>query len=217
MRRTKEEAEQTRQEIIEAARRVFHEHGVVRSSLDKIAKAAGVTRGAIYWHFRNKAELFFAMRDDAFSQVINSTDAILYDPAWANPLDAIEASTKAFFRILNETTKFREVFEIMVARCEYVDEFAAIEEEIARPPREFFIKIEAMYQRARDHNYLRRGIAPVAAARETWAFTSGLLHLSLGTARGVNISRGMAEEMIADHFALFRCCPVDPGCRQVPG
>ncbi len=216
VRRTKEEAEQTRRDIIEAARRVFHEHGVVRSSLEKIAKAAGVTRGAVYWHFRNKAELFFAMRDDAFAPMIGFTDAILVDPAWDNPLDAIEASTKAFIRALNDTAKFREVFEIMIIRCEYVDEFATIEEEVARPALEFFKKLEAVYQRAQDGKYLRRGISPLAAARDTWAFTSGLLHLFLGSSRGANISLAMAEEMITAHIAMLRCCADDPGCRLRP-
>ena len=53
VRKTKEEAEQTRKDILNAARIVFHECGVSRSSLEKIAKAAGVTRGAIYWHFKD--------------------------------------------------------------------------------------------------------------------------------------------------------------------
>ena len=47
-RRTKEEALETRMQIIDAARRVFHAEGVNRSTLDKVAKAAGVTRGAVY-------------------------------------------------------------------------------------------------------------------------------------------------------------------------
>ena len=55
VRKTKEEAEQTRKELIQAARRVFHQCGVSRSTLEKIAKAAGVTRGAVYWHFKDKA------------------------------------------------------------------------------------------------------------------------------------------------------------------
>lgn len=187
------------------------------SSLDKIARAAGVTRGAIYWHFRNKAELFFAMRDAAFAQMIDDADAILYDPQIRNPLDAIERSIQTFFRGLEERAQMREVFEIMITRCEYVDEFAEVAQEVARPTLEFFGKIEAMYQRARDENYLRRGIDPLAAARDTWAFTSGLLHLSLGTARGANITAELAQEMITAHIALFRCCPVDQACAERVG
>src|SRR5690606_12983243 len=58
MRRTKEQAEQTRASILAAAEQLFLEKGVAHSTLDQIARAAGVTRGAVYWHFENKAHLF---------------------------------------------------------------------------------------------------------------------------------------------------------------
>ena len=61
VRRTRDEAAETRNRILDAAERVFSERGVSHTSLEDIAKAAGVTRGAIYWHFKNKSELFTAM------------------------------------------------------------------------------------------------------------------------------------------------------------
>ncbi|MDI7862166.1 TetR family transcriptional regulator [Rhizobiaceae bacterium n13] len=61
MRRTKAEAEETRQNIILAAERVFYEKGVANSSLEDVAAVAGVTRGAIYWHFASKTDLFLAV------------------------------------------------------------------------------------------------------------------------------------------------------------
>lgn len=63
MRRTKADAEATRQKILSAAERVFYEKGVSNTTLEEIAKAAGVTRGAIYWHFANKTDLFLALHD----------------------------------------------------------------------------------------------------------------------------------------------------------
>jgi TetR/AcrR family transcriptional regulator, acrAB operon repressor len=61
VRRTKEEAQETRERILDAAEAVFHDRGVAHSSLEEIAAEAQVTRGAIYWHFKDKAELFDAM------------------------------------------------------------------------------------------------------------------------------------------------------------
>lgn len=58
MRRTKEEAAETRESIVAAAIRVFAEKGFSGASLSDIAAEAGVTRGAIYWHFKNKELLF---------------------------------------------------------------------------------------------------------------------------------------------------------------
>ena len=67
VRRTKEEARATRDRILDAAERVFHGKGVGRTSLSEVATDAGVTRGAIYWHFANKGELFDAMMSRAIS------------------------------------------------------------------------------------------------------------------------------------------------------
>ena len=57
MRRTKEEAENTRTAILTAAELLFLKKGVSHTSLEQIARQAGVTRGAVYWHFQNKAQI----------------------------------------------------------------------------------------------------------------------------------------------------------------
>lgn len=66
VRKTKEDAELTRQRIIDAAREVFLARGVSRSTLEHIASQANVTRGAVYWHFENKSQIFYAIRDRVF-------------------------------------------------------------------------------------------------------------------------------------------------------
>lgn len=58
--RTKAEALKTRQEQLNCHRQ-FAQHGVKQRRLNDIADAANVTRGAIYWHFENKTQLFNEM------------------------------------------------------------------------------------------------------------------------------------------------------------
>jgi AcrR family transcriptional regulator len=60
-RKTKAEAEVTRQAILDSAELVFISKGVARASLEEIARTAQVTRGAVYWHFQNKPDVFNAM------------------------------------------------------------------------------------------------------------------------------------------------------------
>ena len=70
--RTKAEALKTRQELIETAIAQFAQHGVSKTTLNDIADAANVTRGAIYWHFENKTQLFNEMwlqEHDPFQQL----------------------------------------------------------------------------------------------------------------------------------------------------
>ena len=54
---------QTRGCLINAARHLFAEQGYADTSTETILSGAGVTRGAMYHHFRNKAELFEAVCD----------------------------------------------------------------------------------------------------------------------------------------------------------
>ena len=67
VRRTREDAVATREQLLDAAERVFRDQGVTRTSLAEVAAEAGVTRGAVYWHFRDKADLFAAMCERATS------------------------------------------------------------------------------------------------------------------------------------------------------
>src|SRR5215217_6779001 len=51
----------TRGRILAAASQVFAEHGYDGATLDMVAADAGVTKGAVYWHFASKGELFLAL------------------------------------------------------------------------------------------------------------------------------------------------------------
>lgn len=202
-RKTKEEAAKTRKEIIDAARRVFHKNGVVRSTLESIAQEAGVSRGAVYWHFLNKAELFFAMREDAFDPMLAQLDELMLSNRYVDPLDAIEAALNEFFRVFHASPSVREMFEIMISRCEYIDEFASVQEEVARPVEAFLEKMVHVYQQAAALGKLRNGLDPIITARDTWAFTTGLLHFLVGCQIDQD-SYPQISRMIRTHMTLRR-------------
>lgn len=202
MRRTKEEAEQTRKNILAAARRVFHEFGVSQSSLERVAKAAGVTRGAIYWHFKNKTELFFALREDICHALNERTDAIFFDPSWENPLDAISAALKEFFRLFYANPEVKEIFEIMILRCEYVGEFTNVLEELRRPAVLLLENVERLYRLAEERHQLRAGICPKNAALDTWLYVHGMVNQM--TQGGVEAFNLRFEELIDLHMQLRR-------------
>ncbi len=62
-RTTKEQAQKTREKLIETAIDVFYERGVNATTLEQVAEAAGLTRGAFYWHFKNKLDLVSAVHE----------------------------------------------------------------------------------------------------------------------------------------------------------
>ena len=202
-RKTKEEAERTRQQIIQAARQVFHACGVSRTSLENIAKAAGVTRGAVYWHFANKADLFFALREQASVPLLTRLDGLLLAEGLTDPLEGIEQALNEFFRTLEERPDVRQIFEIMASRCEYVDEFTSVQAEVNKPAMDFLIKVEVAYRRARERGVLRPGLEPQTVALDTWAFACGLFHHLLAGCPD-EAWRRQIPEMIAAHIALRR-------------
>lgn len=66
MRRSKDDSELTRTAILDAAELAFCDHGFACTTLETISRAAGVTRGAFYWHFKDKAEVLQALHMRTF-------------------------------------------------------------------------------------------------------------------------------------------------------
>lgn len=202
-RKTKEESEKTRARILESARRVFHQRGFNQSSLEQIAKDAGLTRGAVYWHFKGKADLLFSLREDVSAPLTRRVDALLESEAHPCALDAIEAAMKEFFIALDDDPVLRQVFEIMATRCEFVGEFSDMQEELDRPGKEFLVKMEGVYARALSQSELLAPVPPAIAARDTWIFINGLMRLVLGSRRDPGLEREIPQT-IAAHIALRR-------------
>lgn len=120
-RTTKEEAQETRNRIIDAAENVFHARGVSRTSLADVAEAANVTRGAIYWHFKNKSDLFDAM----FERVRLPLEAMMEGSrreCETDPLGRLRAGFVSVLRDAVNNPHTRKVFDIMFHKCEFFDD-----------------------------------------------------------------------------------------------
>lgn len=124
-RRTKVEALATRHRIIDAAEMLFQSQGVSRTSLQQIAEQVGATRGAVYWHFKDKADLFNAMMERVTLPMENAT-RFSDDPA-VDPLAAIEAGMMVALRLVTTNLQVRRVFEIATHKVEYTGEMASVQ------------------------------------------------------------------------------------------
>jgi TetR/AcrR family acrAB operon transcriptional repressor len=178
MRRSREESLKTRRRIVVAARRVFARRGVSRTTLEQIAAAAGVTRGAIYGHFADKQALFQAMREQVKLPMVDVIDSLLIDSS-DDPLTGVERYLAAVLGALAKDPATRETFQILGFKCEYVDEIAADLKRQAERVAELRGKLERAYRRAARAGQLRRGITPRLAALETCAFLVGAVRVWL--------------------------------------
>lgn len=203
VRKTKEDAELTRQRIIDAAREVFLVRGVSRSTLEHIATQADVTRGAVYWHFKNKTEIFHAIRDQVFLPLIDRMDDTLATGSAEDPLTQIENSLCDTIHELNENMEMRQTYEIMMIKCEYVDEFATVLQQILSNCSNITEKIQLAYERAKSLDLLAGTHTPRALALDTHLFFSGLLHMWVKDFDGSRF-RFQATDLIKSHINLRR-------------
>lgn len=121
VRRTKEEAQITRSQILEAAEQAIYERGVARTTLADVVTLAGVTRGAIYWHFNNKADLVQAMLD-SLQEPLDEMAQASQSEEEEDPLGCMRNLLIHLFHELALDPKTRRINEILFHKCEFTDE-----------------------------------------------------------------------------------------------
>ena len=173
-RKTKEEAQETRNAILDAAEVVFQERGVSRTSLDEIAKAAGVTRGAVYWHFANKVDLFDAMFQRVFDP-IEIRLKMLESSQGGNPVDQLRTLVLRFIdQVINDPRYFR-ILEITWHKCEYVGEMATLRDTHLECGTRYLTIFEEGFRLAQERGYLPASVVPRCAAVGLIAVVDGLV------------------------------------------
>ncbi|HET8706568.1 MAG TPA: TetR family transcriptional regulator [Pseudomonadales bacterium] len=201
VRKTKEEAEQTRNQILDAAERVFYIKGVSRTTLTDIADEAGVTRGAIYWHFENKSELFNAMHEreklpfeTLFSQIRAESP---------QPLEGLRDICINALTDLQTNEKRRRVLCVLKLRCEYVDEMAGAVERMLGFQHSMVQHITAILDRAEELGQLREGVNTKMAAIGLHAYMGGLFESWLRDGDSFCLN-SCAENLVDIYFYSLR-------------
>ena len=198
-RRTKAEALVTRDRILDAAERVFSRRGASRPSLEDIAAAAGVTRGAIYWHFRNKADLFAAM----LARVTLPMEEMVGrsgDDALTDPLGYIRRCMVTVLRKTTDDAQTRRVFEIVCHKCEYVDEMARVRDRYVEMRADCLGELERGVRNAIRRGLLPAGVNARSAAVGLHALVDGLISNWLLEPKYFPLARE-AERMVDQYLA----------------
>lgn len=203
MRRTREEAEKTRESIVEAALGCFHRHGIARSTLDQIAAAARVTKGAVYHHFEGKHAILHEIREQVTLPLLDAADTSLLSDAGVAPLDRIERFLARTLEGVQADPRKQRAMAVMQFKCEYVDGLERELEGSLRANRHLRGAFETVYAEAAKDGTLVAGVSPKIAAMETAMFLSGLIRLwLLETPRSA--LRAEAREAIRQHVRLRR-------------
>jgi len=178
-RRTKEDAQATRTAVLDAAERVFLRRGVTRTSLAEIAQAAGVTRGAIYGHFKDKTDLFTAMMErvtlplDAEVARIEESNTVTGDLL----TQLCQHAQVAIRRIVNDA-QTRRIAEIAILMVEHIDDLGDLRTRRAQTEQATIKRFALILVKAARQRGLRvpTSATALALARGLNALLFGLIH-----------------------------------------
>ncbi|MDR0934464.1 MAG: TetR family transcriptional regulator [Burkholderiaceae bacterium] len=142
-RATRKKTRETRDKLLDAAECVFYEKGVSGTTLNDVAEAAGVTRGAVYWHFRNKSDLFGAMVDRVRKPIHDMIEEMA-DGNTEDPLGRLREKTLFLMREIHENEHYRKVMSVIFHKCEYTDaasEFLAYDREWQASAHDMIVRV----------------------------------------------------------------------------
>src|SRR2546423_10701294 len=161
-RRTKEDAEATRELLLDAAEREFCERGASRTSLAEVASAAGVTRGAVYWHFRDKSDLFSAMCARAKLPLETMLERASNTPQ-DDPLATLRALMITALIRLATDPRSQAVFEVLFHKCELTVGLAPISQRRQRERKPCLPPLQTPFRKGVKAAQLAPGTRPAPA------------------------------------------------------
>ena len=126
-RRTKADAQATRAGLLDAAEHLFQSRGVARTSLNDIALAAGTSRGAIYWHFKDKADLFNAMMERV-TLPLEQTLALADLEDVHAPVARLRHALLQALRLIACDEQTQRVLLIATHKVEFTEELCAVQQ-----------------------------------------------------------------------------------------
>lgn len=202
VRKTKEDAMVTRNSILDAAATLFAERGVSGTTLQHIATAAGVTRGAIYWHFDDKGALFNAMIERA-AMPLESAMQMMDQPDSADPLGDLHDYAVRVFRLTVEDDLARMTFEIATLKMEFTDEMTAVRERRLLNQTQWLAKAESKIRLGIKIGQVKASAKPKVVALGLWVLIEGLIRNWMMGQGNFNLIK-MGSDIIETHLESLR-------------
>lgn len=192
VRRTREEAEQTRQQLLDAALTLYAEKGLSHVSLKAISAHCGVTHGALYWHFKNRddllQQLYFSQPLPFESQYIEQRQAARQDP-----LLALQAYLLGVVRQFAANPRCQQAFRIFAVGREQ-PELVELQAQIDADRQVFAEHVRFFLKQAKKKKQLRKKLSVKLTAENLQLLLESLLQL-IASREGSDVALPQAEQM----------------------
>jgi TetR/AcrR family acrAB operon transcriptional repressor len=172
MRRTKEEALVTRENVLTAALEVFSQFGYSAARLEDIAQAAEVTRGAIYHHFGSKEELYKTLVTERSAEINQLAEEILRQGG--TPLEVIRRLLLRLIEYLEGNEEYRALLELAINKVELTAGLEAIWEETVKGRRQLAALFQELLSQGIQAGEVRRDLSVVSASWALVSFMNGI-------------------------------------------
>jgi TetR/AcrR family transcriptional regulator, acrAB operon repressor len=191
MRRTKQEAEQTRESILAASESLFRSKGVGDVSIEEIAEAAGFTRGAVHWHFHDKKGLLLALADRRGLPLEQLAERLKIDGD-LDPLDELDAVVRGVFSDMERDSAEcqLETSLVSVVAVQAPDRLRAFERDLRRA-------ITTIFEFAEQHHRLKPEWPAPIAGLACYGLISGLVNAWLRGDAGFTLTRDVMDALRA--------------------
>ena len=177
-RRTKEQALETRENILKAAIDMIYEKGYARSTFVDIAGRINLTKGAIYWHFKNKPEVFLALGKQMEERIETALQDLFGEA------DNLASLKQILYEMIHFTAKddqVRKYYTIVFYRMEWTDELLPIKEFFNRKAEEIVDFVVGILKKAQQQAHITQHVDPQVASHALLAFFDGLLGYCLSS------------------------------------
>jgi len=190
-RRTKEDAEQTRKALLGAALSLFKAKGYFGTRIADIVRGAGVTKGALYWHFKSKVDILVELTDALASPMYEIFER--HKTGTEHPAEALFKIMADVLTAIEENENVRSVMEIVFLKVEKTEELAPLFERKERETDKFLADIKQLAALAVAKGEFRPDLDVPTACAAMLAQITGLAHTWLSAPKDLSLKQKAPE------------------------
>lgn len=188
-RRTKEEAQETRGRILESALDIFCEKNFSNVSMTEIAESIGLTKGAVYWHFKSKNDILLQLIEEMCRQTERDFIDIYGIP---ESLEGLRLYYKSAIAHLSQDERYLKIHKLMFRRHEWPDDVQKRVSELVKKSIEREQKmLEMLIAKEQSEGKIRKDVPPTVASTVIGTVFRGICLLQLSE---------LLDEDFADHI-----------------
>ncbi|MEB8431834.1 TetR family transcriptional regulator [Cocleimonas sp. KMM 6892] len=187
-RKTKEDAQKTFQALLEAAQRLFIKQGIANTTLNQIAKEAGMTRGALYWHFENKDALIMALWEEGAGSFNHETTHALENLSEnENPADTFRLLMHGVIGAVLTDPKLSQSLKIIMNCVEITDEETPLRAYLQEKYTSYFTSMAIAIEHLKSQSMLKVELSANTIAAGLLSYLYGMVNSHLQPSRLINL------------------------------